>query len=92
VYVDIGEDLDPGGQRTLDQSLRLAENLGAQVLWVKGKHVAREITRVVRENHISQVVFGHSAQTGWRKHLYFSAIHTFLRDALPVDVHIIAQK
>jgi two-component system, OmpR family, sensor histidine kinase KdpD len=92
VYVDNGEDLTPGGQRTLDQSLQLAENLGAQVLRVKGKHVAREITQVVRENHINQVVFGHSAQTGWRKHLYFSAIHTFLRDAFPVDVHIITQK
>ena len=92
MYVDNGEALTPGGQRTLDQSLQLAENLGAQVLRVKGKHVAMEITRVVRENHINQVVFGHSAQTDWRKHLYFSAIHTFLRDALPVDVHIIAQK
>jgi two-component system sensor histidine kinase KdpD len=92
VYVDIGEDLNPGGRRTLDQSLQLAENLGAQVLRMKGTHVAREISRVVQEKHITQVVFGHSAQTGWRKHLYFSAIHTFLRDALTVEVHIIAQK
>jgi two-component system sensor histidine kinase KdpD len=92
VYVDSGVDDSPESQRTLDQSLRLAENLGAQVLRMKGKQVAREIARVVREKHITQVVFGHSAQTSWRKRLYFSAIHKFLRDALPVDVHIVTQE
>ena len=92
VYVDIGVDDSPQSQRTLGQSLGLAENLGAQVLRIKGKHAASEISRVVREKHITQVVFGHSAQTSWRKYLYFSAIHKFLRDALPVDVHIIMQK
>jgi two-component system sensor histidine kinase KdpD len=92
VYVDIGVDSSPESQRTLDQSFQLAENLGAQILRMKGKDVAREIARVVREKHITQVVFGHSAQTSWRKHLYFSAIHKFLRAALPVDVHIITQE
>ena len=92
VYVDIGVDISPESQRTLDQSFQLAENLGAEVLRLKGKNVAGEIARVVREKHITQVVFGHSAQTGWRNHLYFSAIHKFLRDALPVDVHIITQE
>jgi two-component system sensor histidine kinase KdpD len=92
VYVDIGIDNSPEHQRALDQSLRLAENLGAQVLRVKGTNVANEITRVVLEKHITQVVFGHSAQTGWRKHLYFSALQAFLRDALPVDIHIVTQR
>jgi two-component system sensor histidine kinase KdpD len=91
VYVDIGEDSCLQSQRTLEQSLRLAENLGAQVLRINGKDVAKEIARFVREKRITQVVFGHSAQTSWRKHLYFSPIHKFLRDTLAVDVHIIAQ-
>ena len=92
VYVDTGADDTPENQRILDQSLRLAQNLGAQVLRIKGKNVAEEIAGVVRERNITQVVFGHSTQTSWRKHLYFSAIHKFLRDALPVDVHIITQE
>ena len=46
----------------------------------------------VREKHITQVVFGRSASQGWRKYLYISAIHKFLRDAPPVDVHIVTQE
>ena len=54
--------------------------------------VAEEVARMVRENHITQVVFGRSAQTGWKRYLYLSAIHRFLRDAPPVDVHIVTQE
>ena len=54
--------------------------------------VAEEVAKVVREKHITQVVFGRSAQTGWRRYLYLSVIHKFLRDAPPVDVHIVTQE
>jgi two-component system sensor histidine kinase KdpD len=46
----------------------------------------------VRGNHITQVIFGRSARTGWQRYLYLSAIHKFLRDAPPVDVHIVTQE
>lgn len=92
VYVDIGVDGTPERQRTLAQNIRFAENLGAQVVRTEGKNVAEAVARVVREKHITQVVFGRSAQTGWRKYLYWSAIHRFLRDAPPVDVHIVTQE
>ena len=54
--------------------------------------MAEEVAKVVREKHITQVVFGRSAQTGWRRYLYLSVIHKFLRDAPPVDVHIVTQE
>ena len=92
LYIDVGADEDPEDQRSLAQNLRFAENLGAKVVRSKGKKVAEEVARVVRENHITQVVFGRSAQTGWKRYLYLSAIHRFLRDAPPVDVHIVTQE
>ena len=76
----------------MNQNLRFAENLGAQILRAKGKHVHEEVAKLVREKHITQVVFGRSAQTSWRRYLYLSAIHKFLRDAPPVDVHIVTQE
>jgi two-component system sensor histidine kinase KdpD len=54
--------------------------------------VAEEVAKVVHEKHITQVVFGRSALKGWRKYLYWSAIHDFLRDAPKVDVHIVTQE
>jgi two-component system sensor histidine kinase KdpD len=92
VYVDIGADESPENQRTLAQNIRFAENLGAQVVRVIGKNVAEEVAKVVRDKHITQVVFGRSAQSNWRRYLYLSAIHKFLRDAPAVDVHIVTQE
>ena len=92
VYVDIGVDDNPQDQRSLEQNIKFARDVGAQILRTSGKKVAEEVAKVVREKHITQVVFGRSAQTGWRRYLYLSAIHKFLRDAPPVDVHIVTQE
>lgn len=92
IYVDIGVDDNPEDQRSLRQNIQFAQNLGAQVVTARGTKVAEAVAKVVREKHITQVVFGRSAQTGWRRYLYLSAIHKFLRDAPPVDVHIVTQE
>lgn len=92
IYVDIGVDESPDNQRSLAQNLRFAESLGAKAIRAKGKNVAEEVAKVVRERHITQVVFGRSAQSGWRRYLYLSAIHKFLRDAPNIDVHIVTQE
>ena len=92
IYVDIGVDETPENQRTLAQNIRFAENLGAKVIRTKGKSVAETVAKLVREYHITEVVFGRSAQKGWRRYLYLSAIQKFLRDAPPIDVHIVTQE
>jgi two-component system, OmpR family, sensor histidine kinase KdpD len=92
VYVDIGTDEGAENKRSLHENIRFAENLGAQVIRTKEKNVAHAVAQIVRERHITQVVFGRSAVRGWRKFLYLSAIHRFLRNAPPVDVHIVTQE
>jgi two-component system sensor histidine kinase KdpD len=92
IYIDIGTDDDPPYQHSLAQNIRFGENLGGKIVRAKGKSVAEEVAKVVRDKHITQVVFGRSAQKGLRKYLYLSAIHKFLRDAPPVDVHIVTQE
>jgi two-component system sensor histidine kinase KdpD len=91
VYVDIGVDDNPEDQRTLRRNIEFAENLGAKVTKLQGKSVAETVAQFVREKHVTQIVFGHSATTGWRRYLYTSAVHKFLRDAPSVDVHIVKQ-
>jgi two-component system sensor histidine kinase KdpD len=92
VYVDIGGDDDPDRQRSLQANFRFAENLGARVVRLKAKDVAAGMAEFVREKHITQVIFGHSATSGWRRYLFLSAVHRFLRDAPAVDVHIVKQQ
>jgi len=92
VYVDAGRDTRPEDQRTLNENIRFAENLGAKIIRTRGKNVAEEMAKIVRDHHVTQVIFGRSARTGWQKYLYLNAIQKFLRDAPGVDVHIVTQE
>ncbi len=92
VYVDMGQDSDEADKKSLAANLQFAESLGAKVVRLQGKSVAEATAAFVREKHITQVIFGRSAIEGWRKYLYMSAIHRFLRDAPAVDVHIVTQE
>jgi len=91
-YVDVGRDTRPEDQKTLAENVRFAENLGASVVRTSGPSIAEGVAQLVRENHITQVIFGRSARTGWQRYLYMSAIQRFLRDSPSVDVHIVTQE
>ena len=78
--------------KTLEANLRFGENLGAQITRLKGKSVADAIAEFVRSKHITQVMFGRALIRDWRKYLYLSAVHRFLRESPPVDVHIVTQE
>jgi two-component system sensor histidine kinase KdpD len=91
-YIDVGRDDSPEDQRSLAENIRFAENLGAKVVRCTGSSVAEGVSQFVREHHITQVIFGRSARTGWQRYLYLSAIHRFLRDSPSIDVHIVTQE
>ena len=92
VYVDSPDDAEPDNRRTLQENIRFAENLGATVVRLPRGNIAERVAEFVREKHITHVVFGRSAQEGWRKYLYLTVIQKFLRHAPPIDVHIVTQE
>ncbi len=91
-YIDVGRDTRPEDQKSLAENIRFAENLGAKVIRTPGSSIADALAQLVREHHITQVIFGRSARTGWQRYLYLSAIQRFLRDSPSVDVHIVTQE
>lgn len=92
IHVDANRDDSEDNKRSLAANLKFAENLGAKVILQKDANVARAVGEVVREKHITQVIFGRSVQKGWRKYLYLSPAYHFLREASDVDVHIVTQE
>jgi len=78
--------------RILEANLRFAENLGALVVRLKGRSVADEISEFVRSKHITQVIFGRALVRDWKKYLYLSVVHRFLRESPAVDIHIVTQE
>ncbi len=92
MHVDTGRNGAPEDKRSVVANLRFAENLGATVLQLKGVSVADTVAGAVREKHITQVIFGRSIEKGWKKYLYLSAAHRFLRESPEVDVHIVTHE
>jgi two-component system sensor histidine kinase KdpD len=92
VYVDMGQDTADEDQKSLAANVQFAESLGAKIVKLKGKSVSAATAEFVRERHVTQIIFGRSAVEGWRKYLYMTAIHRFLREAPAVDVHIVTQE
>jgi two-component system, OmpR family, sensor histidine kinase KdpD len=92
IHVDREFGLEKNNQSALAANLRFAENLDAQVVRLKGRSVADAVAEFVRTKHITQVIFGRAAVRDWRKYLYLSAVHRFLRESPAVDVHIVTQE
>src|ERR1700723_3129214 len=92
VYVD--RELGPkeSNATALAANLRFAESLGAKVVRLRGRSVADSVAEFVRSKHITQVIFGRAPIHDWRKYLYLSAVHRFLRGSPAVDVHIVTQE
>ncbi len=92
VYVDSGDKLREADQKSLEANLAFAEDLGGTVARLHGRNIADAVAQFVREKHVTQVIFGRSADQGIRKYLYLSAVNRFLREAPSVDVHIVTQE
>jgi two-component system, OmpR family, sensor histidine kinase KdpD len=92
VHVDREFGPKEANQSALSANLKFAENLGAKVVHLKGRSVADSVADFVRSKHITQVIFGRAPVHDWRKYLYLSAVHRFLRESPAVDVHIVTQE
>ena len=92
VHVDREFSPKESNQNTLAANLRFAESLGAKVIRLKGRSIADAVAEFVRSKHITQVIFGRAPVHDWRKYLYLSAVHRFLRESPAVDVHIVTQE
>ena len=82
----------PEHARALEGNIQFATNLGAQVVHLKGSSVPAATAAFVRENRVTQAIFGRSALTGIKKYLYFFAIQKFMSEAPHVDLHIVTQE
>ena len=92
VHVEDSHDAEGERKLTLDVSLQLARNLGAQVVTLQGKDTAKTTARFVREHRVTQAIVGRSATHGLRSYLYYFALQKFMAEASHVDLHIVTQE
>jgi two-component system sensor histidine kinase KdpD len=91
LHVTTERDNETGRQQTLNAHIQFATNLGAHIVHLTGSSVATATAAFVKEQRITQAIFGRSALHGIKKYLYYLAIGKFMSEAPHVDLHIITQ-
>jgi two-component system, OmpR family, sensor histidine kinase KdpD len=82
----------PDARRQLEDNLRFAEDLGAEVIRVKDNDVARALFRVAQDKNAGSIVIGHSSHGRLHEWLRGSKVSRLLRLARDVDVHVVAER
>jgi two-component system, OmpR family, sensor histidine kinase KdpD len=93
VYVETPSEepsrINPEDRVTLLENTRFAEELGAQVIKLKGKRVADALIEFARREGITHVVFGQSARSRWDILIHGSVINRFLSEVRDATVQVV---
>src|SRR4051812_26824482 len=74
----------------LAQNLRLAEQLGAEVVTLSGDSPTDEILRFAHERNITKLIVGKPVTTGFRDRFRASLVDQIVRESRDIDVYVTA--
>ncbi len=72
----------------LESSFKLAEQLGAKTVTLSGLDIASELERFARQQHITQIVIGHSGRTLLQQIFVGSTTSRLIRETKNVAIHV----
>jgi two-component system sensor histidine kinase KdpD len=73
----------------LQGHLKLAKQLGAEIVALTGKSIAAELAGFAQVRHITQIIIGHSTRTKFQTFLRGSTINKLLKKAKNIEIHVI---
>ena len=71
------------------QTLRLAQQLGAETVTLSGQNIADEIVAYARSRNVSKIVIGKPEQPHWRERFTGSLVDHVIRKSGQIDVYVI---
>jgi two-component system sensor histidine kinase KdpD len=71
------------------QTLRLAEQLGAETVTLSGLDVTDELVSYARARNVSKIVLGKPGRPRWRETLFGSVVNDIVRKSGDIDVYVI---
>ena len=92
VYVErpSARQLPPAMQMQLSQNLRLAEQLGAEVVTLSGHNATEELLRFAHERDITKLIVGKPIKRGWLSRFRASLVDQIVRETRDIDVYVTA--
>lgn len=90
VYVESPQHIetDEKSHIQLDKNIRLAEELGARVVLLKGTDVAEEMIKFARDKNVTLIVAGHSRRNWVQKFFRGTVLDNLVRKGGPINVLI----
>ncbi|MFO0962083.1 MAG: sensor histidine kinase KdpD [Phycisphaerales bacterium] len=89
VHVEtLGAPLSDDDRLRLQQTMRLAESLGATTTTIAGEHPARELVAFARSRGVARIVVGKTLRPRWRELLQGSFIHELIRESGEIDISV----
>jgi two-component system, OmpR family, sensor histidine kinase KdpD len=87
----------PDGARLADdvrarvlETLRLAENLGAETVILSGPRMSDEILSYARSRSVSKIVIGKPGRPLWKRLLFGSIVDALVRGSDDIDIYVIS--
>jgi two-component system sensor histidine kinase KdpD len=82
--------LPPEARDSVIQTLRLAEQLGAQTITLGGPTMSEVILAYARDRNVSKIVVGKPSRSLWRRILLGSIVDALVQGSGDIDVYVIS--
>lgn len=83
------ETQDTESVKRTEQTLRLAEQLGAETRRIIGSDFVEEILKLARREHATQIIVGAKKRHGWRRHWSRSLPDALSRRAAGIGIYLV---
>src|SRR5581483_11619582 len=77
-------------RRRIQETLRLAEQLGAEAVTLRGDDMAQEIVRYAYSRNVTKIVVGKPTHPRWRDLISTSFLDAIVRSSGDIDVYAIS--
>jgi two-component system sensor histidine kinase KdpD len=78
--------------RRIEEHTLLAEDLGAEVIRLKSRDIAKTLVQVAKERQVTQLVLGQPARSWWEEILRGSIVNRLLRLSSNIDIHLVPRE
>jgi two-component system, OmpR family, sensor histidine kinase KdpD len=91
VYVETPQHhrLSDADRDRLAHTLRLAEQLGGEVVTIPGEHVAEDLIKYAQSRNVTEIVIGKSLRSRWSELWRGSVVNDVIRKSGHIDVYVI---
>ncbi|GAC1560987.1 MAG: hypothetical protein NVS4B1_24860 [Ktedonobacteraceae bacterium] len=76
----------------IEDHAQLAEDLGATVIRVSSRDIAKTLVQVAKEHQVTQIVLGQPARSWWEEILRSSTVNRLLRLSTAMDIHLVPRE